>query len=299
MYRLFVERQFNERQIAGVLNDEGITTDFGRPWTRGTVHQVLTNEKYIGNNVFNRVSFKLKERRVVNPPDQIIRALIAFEPVVDPEMFHLAAAVIAARSYRFSDSEMLQKLAGLLQEAGQLSALIIDESDDLPSSSAYASRFGSLLRAYSLIGYSPQRDYRYVETNRFLRSIYPGEVADAISAIEQAGGSVDRSPVSDLLTINGEFTASIVIARCFSTAGGALRWKIRFDAGLRPDITIALRMREDNRRVMDYYLLPRIEFPVERLRMSPDNGLRLDAYRADSLDAFLSLTERAAIRRVG
>ena len=56
-----------------ILNDEGGLTDLGRPWTRGTVHQVLTNEKYIGNNVYNRISFKLKKKRVVNPPDMWIR----------------------------------------------------------------------------------------------------------------------------------------------------------------------------------------------------------------------------------
>ena len=30
------------------LNAEGYRTDLDRPWTRGTVHQVLTNEKYLG-----------------------------------------------------------------------------------------------------------------------------------------------------------------------------------------------------------------------------------------------------------
>ena len=40
----------------------GILTDLGRQWTRGTVHQMLINEKYIGNNVWNRVSFKLKKK---------------------------------------------------------------------------------------------------------------------------------------------------------------------------------------------------------------------------------------------
>ena len=69
-------------EIADVLNAEGHHTDLGRPWTRGTVHQVLTNEKYIGNNVYNRVSFKLKKKRVVNPPDMWIRADGAFESVV-------------------------------------------------------------------------------------------------------------------------------------------------------------------------------------------------------------------------
>ena len=58
-------------------------TDLGRPWTRGTVHQVLINEKYIGNNVWNRGSFKLKKKRVRNNPDMWIRAEGAFEPIVD------------------------------------------------------------------------------------------------------------------------------------------------------------------------------------------------------------------------
>jgi hypothetical protein len=42
-----------------------VVTDFGRAWNRATVHQVLTNEKYIGNNVYHRTSFKLKLKHVV------------------------------------------------------------------------------------------------------------------------------------------------------------------------------------------------------------------------------------------
>lgn len=59
MYTMFVDEGRLEREIAQTLNAEGCRTDLGRPWTRATVHQVLTNEKYIGNNVFNKVSFKL------------------------------------------------------------------------------------------------------------------------------------------------------------------------------------------------------------------------------------------------
>src|SRR3546814_12429757 len=63
MYRAFVEGRA-EREIAVLLNDRGIVTDLGRPWTRGTVHQVLINGKYAGDNVWNRISFKLKKKRV-------------------------------------------------------------------------------------------------------------------------------------------------------------------------------------------------------------------------------------------
>ena len=62
IYQMFVNEERPEREIADTLNAEGKLTDLGRPWTRATVHQVLTNEKYIGNNVFNKVSFKLKRR---------------------------------------------------------------------------------------------------------------------------------------------------------------------------------------------------------------------------------------------
>jgi hypothetical protein len=43
---------------------------------------VLTNEKYIGNNVYNRISFKLKKHRVVNTPQMWIKKEFAFEGIV-------------------------------------------------------------------------------------------------------------------------------------------------------------------------------------------------------------------------
>ncbi len=63
MYRMFVEEKIVESKLAKMLNDRGVTTDLGRPWSQGTIHQILTNEKYVGNNVYNRVSFKLKKKR--------------------------------------------------------------------------------------------------------------------------------------------------------------------------------------------------------------------------------------------
>lgn len=90
IYRSFVDENKNESQLAALLNQRGITTDWDRPWTRGTVHQVLTNEKYIGNNIFNRTSFKLKKRRVENEPEMWVRADGVFEGIVDPKYFYTA-----------------------------------------------------------------------------------------------------------------------------------------------------------------------------------------------------------------
>ena len=51
-----------ETEIANQLNMRGIKNLFGRHWSRGTVREVLTNEKYIGNNLFNRTSSKMKQK---------------------------------------------------------------------------------------------------------------------------------------------------------------------------------------------------------------------------------------------
>jgi DNA invertase Pin-like site-specific DNA recombinase len=296
MYRMFVAEGRAERDIAETLNDEGRRTDLGRPWTRGTVHQVLTNEKYIGHNVYNRISFKLKRKRVANSPDMWVRADLAFTPIVEPALFEEVRRIIHERNRRFSDEEMLSHLRTLLKENGRLSGLVIDERDDMPSSSAYRGRFGSLLRAYTLVGYSPGRDYDYVEINRLLRAMHPQVVSDTIAAIEQAGGIVCEDPATGILTLNDEFTVSIVISRSFRTPHGALRWKIRFDTGLRPDLTVALRMDANNQTVLDYYVLPRIDVTASNVRLAEDNGLSLDAYRFESLDAFFLLAARAQLR---
>src|SRR5207302_10873295 len=141
--------------IAAILNEEGLTTDWGRPWTRATVHWVLTNEKYIGNNVFNRVSFKLKKKRVVNSPDMWIRAEGAFPAIVEPELFDAAQATVSRRNRRrLPDAEMLDRLRELCAQRGTLSSVVIDEANELPSSAAYSLRFGGLMRAYQLVGYT-------------------------------------------------------------------------------------------------------------------------------------------------
>ena len=298
MYRSFAKDGKLEREIANSLNERGITTDLGRSWTRATVHQVLINEKYIGNNVWNRGSFKLKRKRVRNSPDMWVRAEGAFEPIVDRSLFEAAQAIIRERSHKLSNEEMLEVLQRLLQDRGYLSGLIIDETERLPSSSAYQSRFGSLLRAYELVGFTPDRDYRYIEINRALRRMHPNIVADAIAGIEQAGGSVKQDVATDLLTVNDEFTTSIVVVRCRTTPAGSLRWQIRFDIGLRPDITVAVRMDEPNQSALDYYLLPRIDMTAPRLRLAEDNGISLDAYRFETLEALFGLAARAELLEV-
>ena len=294
MYRIFVEDRIVESRLAKMLNERGIATDLGRAWTHGTVHQVLTSEKYVGNNVYNRMSFKLKQKRVVNPPDMWIRGNGAFEPIIPSDLFTKAQDIIRERSRKYTNDELLDQLRKLLEHNGHLSGLLIDEAEGMASSSVYRNRFSSLVRAYKLIAYTPERDYQFIETNRQLRLMYPNVVSNVIERIHRLGGAVHSDPGNDRLTVNDEFTASIVIARCRQRESGLLRWLIRVDSGLNPDITVAVRMDAPNRELLDYYLLPRLDLTFEKLLLAEENHISLETYRFDTLDFFFGMAQKGS-----
>jgi hypothetical protein len=292
IYQSFVNEGKSESEIAKALNAQGVLTDFGRAWNRATVHQVLTNEKYIGNNVYHRTSFKLKLKHVVNPQEKWIRGDGKFEGIVESSVFHTVQGIILARSRKLSDDEMLEKLRGVLNKHGRICGMLIDEADDLPSASAFRSRFGSLVSAYRLIGYYSGIDYDFIEVNRRLRQEHPVLVARVVRQIEELGAVARWDEKHEIVHLNDELRVSIVLCRHCTTPGGSSRWLVRLDDGLKPDITVAVRMDAANAGIRDYYLLPAIDMTWENLHVGEENGIYLDAYRFDTLDYFIGMAER-------
>lgn len=292
IYRSFIVDHRSEAEIAKLLNDRGISSDYGRAWKRGTVHQILTNEKYVGNNVWNRRSFKLRKKYVANSPDMWIRATGAFEPIISAEDFLAVQEIIEKRSAKLSDGQMLEILRQLLDANGYLSGIIIDECETAPSSHSYARRFGGLRRAYTLIGYKPDGDDGYFEVNRTLRLLHPEIVADILEGIHKYGGRASVEEKSGAILINGEVLASVAIARCRVKPSGALRWIVRFERNTFHDLTIAVRMDAANERPRDYYLLPRLDVIERKLRLAESNGFWIESYRTDDLTLLYELAAR-------
>ena len=295
IYELFVEEGKTEREISESLRGRGIIGEYGRPWTRSTVHQVLTNPKYIGANIYNRRSFKLKHKRINNPVEMWIWRDRAFEPIVDAALFEQARRIIDSRHQHLSDEALLERLKGLLQLRGRLSGLLIDETEDMPSSSCYSTRFGSLTRAYTLVGWTPDRDFAYVEVNRNLRRRHADLISSILDELLALGATVSVDSQTDLLKINSEYSASLILARCRETSAGNLRWHLRFDESLNPDIIIAARLKPGNEDIMDYYLMPRIDVLRERLNLKPHNSLIWDVYRFQNLNFFMELARRTRL----
>lgn len=295
IYELFTSDGRSEAEIAELLNERGIATDLGRGWTRGTVHQVLTNPKYVGNNVYNRSSFKLKKKRVNNPPEMWIHRMRAFEAIVPTDQFALAQEIIGARHQHLDDAEMLDRLKDLWRKVGRLSGILIDETEGMPSSGAYRSRFQTLVRAYTLIGYTPERDYAFLEVNQHLRKKNQLLCDGVISDLERNGASVDVDTKTGLLLINQEFSTSLVVSRCYETLSGGHRWLVRLETSLLPDITIVARLAPGNQDISDFYLFPNIDQLNGRLLLAADNPYSLDVYRFENLTFFLDLARRSLV----
>ena len=216
--------------------------------------------------------------------------------------FKAAQEILAERSKKLTDAELLDHLKALYAECGRLSGFIIDQAPALPSAATYIQLFGSLTRAYELVGYQSPRSTEFLEINRRLRQLHPEVVSRTEHTIAELGGHITRDPKTDLLTLNDELVINLVLARCQTAANGHQRWRIRFDpaslfAKGHPDITVAIRLDAANTSELDYYLLPRLDLPDQEIRVSNKNSADFECFRFDDLNFFYGMSERERLQR--
>jgi hypothetical protein len=289
VFRSFVIAKKTELTIARELNEEGILNEFGRPWRVPSIQRMLTCEKYIGNLVYNQKSGKFRRRRQPNPPDQWIRVNNAFEAVVDPELFERAQKIFARRPDRLvrlwpSNDEILARLRELREQRGHLSCVIIDNADGMPHSCIYRARFGSLRKAFELIGYDTRSCNSFdgrraaVATVGRLQSELAAEIQRSGTYAEFVKPTTHRSRA--IVTVNKSLTISVYIARCFRIPRGALRWYVRRHITRDADMILFIRMDQNNTGILDYYLMPSEKIVDGRISFWERSRAKLERYRS-------------------
>ncbi|TGQ04126.1 MULTISPECIES: recombinase family protein [unclassified Mesorhizobium] len=295
IFRQFVKTHMTELDMARLLNKRGVLTDLGRPWKRETVRGVLTNEKYVGTNVWNRRSRKLKTKAVGNPPEQWVRAEGVFEPIVDRNLFDRAQVIHRAlyAHLKVTNEEMLVALKKVLAREGALSSTIINAAPDCPAASQYHYRFGSVLKAYELIGYQPPKNWQFITSRERLASVRAQAIADLLDAIERTGGKATYHRGADLLRVNDEFTVAVEIARCRASDHGYPFWSMDTQRQSVADIFVLIRMRPGDLVIRDYLIAPASEI-VGKSQLAANNGAQLDTYLFSTLDPLVKLSARAS-----
>jgi hypothetical protein len=281
-------------QIAVELNAKKIRNAQGRPWTMLTIHNILTNEKYIGHSVYGRRSLKIGQKLVRNSPDAWIRHDNAFKGIIAPKLFARAQRTIAERRHRRSDQEMLDRLSGLWRKKGHLSVNIITAAKDVPHPSCYASRFGSLYGAYERIGYKLDPRYNFTGSRAKVEIIINSVVEDVIANVERLGGSATYLSELHLLTINQKITVSIGVATCVSDGNvRARRWQLRRFKYAKADLSLVLKMDEANAKIQAYYVLPTAHLNLKDYKLRITSRVFGEQYRHDGLGSFCRMWTRS------
>jgi DNA invertase Pin-like site-specific DNA recombinase len=291
MFTLFTTGLASETRIARLLNQRGLTNEQGHAWTRGTIYSILTNSRLIGTTIYNRKSYKLGNKLVRNPAAVWMRRDDAYGALIPPVQFAKAQELIDARYTWRSDENLLTLLRQLWAKHGRLSMRLIAAEKSIPCSSVFRKRFQFLTRAYSLIGYKAKRNYRYNLVADSVRE-QRRDLCETVKAkLLSYGATVEYQAPMNTLLINGQFTISIVLCYCNQGRAGSF-WRVRFDQRSIPDITLVARLASSNAEILDYYLFPSLDRFIKRIFLTTENPDRLEVYRFDNLDFFMSLARR-------
>jgi hypothetical protein len=255
IYRLFLEDYLTVHAIAVELNRRGVPYGQSR-WSHYAVRQILAHPKYAGCNVFGRTSQKLGTPSVRVPKTEWVRTPGAFVPIVDDETSREAHRILLNRTVNKSNADILDALRQLLSTEGRLSLQIIKKSEDTPSPSTYRKRFGSLRRAYELIGYGKSSDFGPIDLRRRTRAIredlmrniqaaFPGRVT-----VIHKGGRLR----SFLRLANGRFV-TVLVARSVGKTQTPI-WQIDPIRRESRRLTLLALLNAENTAVCEMRLFP-------------------------------------------
>jgi DNA invertase Pin-like site-specific DNA recombinase len=279
-------------EITRDLNAREIKNGIGNAWVSHAVRGLLSNEKYIGNNIFNQTSVKLKGKCVRNPPDRWIRADGAFEAIVDKETFELARVRLATINRGYADFQLLDHLTALWCRHGHLSTEILQTSPGCPSTSTFTKHFGSMLEAFKRVGYPKL-------TRRPVYVAWRKSVSDNIIAQVQAWGGTARHVGlrrQTRLLINDEVIVTVALAHwCYRTRKGKPRWILKHSANHHSDLVVLARFDEKSEKISDYLLLPGVALDNPQQLIMDSNHLEIDSFRSESLSSLAALFARQSL----
>ena len=257
IFRMLVSERRTVYAIAQELNHRGIPYTSDSKWDYQAVFNILTHPKYVGCHVFGRTSCKLYSPTVRLPKSQWILKPGAFEPIIEPQAFATAQEILEQRTFNKSDEDILNNLRALLVQKGRLSLRLIKNAPAMPSPSTFRKRFGSLRRAYGLIGYGKPEQFGPIDLRartmalreqllREIAGLFPKEV----TVVSRGGRWRTR------LRIGNRFTVSVLVARAIRAWTNTVRWQIDPVQHERRLVTLLARLDADNRSFMDFYVLP-------------------------------------------
>ncbi len=156
IFELAAKGRQSPRRIAEELNRRRIKYIDGKRWNMLNVYLILKNEKYTGSNVWGKTNKSFNQCATRLPRSAWVTKPSAFVPLVSAEEFARVQRLMQVRNYKASkpDSYYLGEMRKVLKRKGRLSQNLLKKRGVFDHR-AFVRRFGSMKRAYELIGYKP------------------------------------------------------------------------------------------------------------------------------------------------
>jgi len=296
IYRLLIDEHKTPCEIARELNRRGAPYLEDRPWSHHAVRTILSHPKYIGTLVYNKTSRKLNGPSIRLPESQWITVENAFDPLIDPATFAAAQAELNSRTARQSNEQLLHGLRVLLAREGKLCTALMQSSPDVASPQSFRSRFGSLMRAYELIGYRPHVFGMVALRNQVkqlreelmvqIQQLFPDRVS-----IEGRGRRWRT-----WLRMKSGLKVSVRVCRAVPTLGKPRRWALESARKERSQIALIAVLTPNNIRCETFYVVPSVNNPGKRIITTQGEWLAGGEHLPD-LSEFLKVVDKVRGKR--
>ena len=258
IYRLFVKEGYSVLGIVKELNRRGIPHYTNKPWYHCSVMEILTQRKYIGYQVYNRVSTRLGTAKVFNPPEAWVVTPGAYEGIIDEATFAEAQNILGNFTIRKSDEQILESLRALLISEGKLNREIIENSPHVPSASTYCHRFGSMLRTYERIGYDEPMDHATLDTRRRMRALRKNLLSNLCEMFPEELSIMRRDwRRRACLKMRSELMVELLVSRFERQKN---RWRVAPATDECEDVTLLARLDRDNQYFLDFHVFASMDW---------------------------------------
>ena len=283
MFQMALRKPYTE--IARDLNALGVSALHGKPWTIDSVKSVLQNPKYAGRHVWGRTSSKLRSRARPTAPDQWVVSPGAFAPIVDQQTFDNVQAVHLKRSFPpLPDEVMLERLRALLATSGKLSQSILANSPSVPHPDTYIGHFGSLRRAFELVGYRLSSQQLGISDQSRRRRHLQRILLTEIERLFPSQGRVSFVRNRPMFRLDDGTTVPIRVCYCFETPGWKkLRWYLTIPRSDRHLATLICLCNRRNDAFESFHVVGGVDIGSKYTLRGECDPLLQRGHRLDSL----------------
>jgi len=291
IFALAAQARMRPGQIAAELTRRNIQYLNGRPWTSLNVLLTLKNEKYIGCNVwgktnkpFGKHTFKLHRSTWVTKPD-------AFVPLVSVKQFARVQKLIRLRNNRIRkpDSYYINEMRKILKREGKLSHRLLRRAGFFDHR-VFARHFGSLMRAYGQVGYTPSartmKCYDGFRRSQCLRAQLLTQLSELFPLQLRVVHRIGQSSRQAIELDNGVQVA-VHICRPLSRSVHGSRWLLVGNRKERDLISLICFANKEATRFEALYVVPEVGSLMKRYKVLWEGHPLLEAgKRLESLAQF-------------